>query len=123
VGDNEKQLAVHGERIKQQEQDIKHLYSLVEGLPQRMENMETRFTELCVTLREFMQKQEKQEDKYQTKELCALHEELARKEQEALANKVDNLERKFDKVLWAGLSGAGFVAWEVIKYIPKIFGF
>ena len=116
--EHSKQLAEQGQQIKQFNHDIQNIYDMVDGVPQRIDMLDGRMSELIDTLNKFMT--DLRTD-YQTKELCtirctqrdAVTQTLVKEYDKSIAELKDQ-----NKWVTRGLVGASlYIIWDLVKAV------
>lgn len=114
---NEDVQLLHENLLKQHADNIKELRVEMNGIPQRLDNVEKQITKLCDTVMEFGKGVNdllrRIEDKYQTKEMCDMcnlylknEVEELKLENRAQQKKIESLQKESSNML-KGIIGMG----------------
>lgn len=115
-----KELAKHEQQLRQATRDIEIIYKAIDGVPQRIENINKSINCLTNTLNDFIQELRKE---CPTKDYCLLtHKQMEEKHKAEIGNlneKTDALDSDYNRLKWSIIVGLSIIVYDFVRGVIR----
>ena len=115
-----KELAKHEQQLQQATRDIKIIYKAIDGVPQRIENINKSINYLTNTLNDFISELRKE---CPTRDFCLLtHKQMDEKHKTDITNltdKTDELNKDYSRLKWGIITGLSIIVYDFLRGAVK----